>query len=116
MSEEQQESTGQRVLDELGPMGFMAEFFKYFGTARALQLIGWAALWGLQGVENGPEFRDHLSKLGVSQATSYRAAVDFRRFRQFLELRVGHPVTPQQLLDDLRDAEYYGEKPLRSHH
>jgi hypothetical protein len=113
MHDEQQPKPG-RVLDELGAVGFMTEFFRFFGTGRALQLIGWAALWGVQGVENGPEFREELQRRGISRATAYRAALDFRRFKQFVEARAGHPVTNEELIADLEQAEREGKDKIAS--
>ncbi len=40
MSEEEQKPERRRVLDEVGAVEFMSEFFKFFGTGRALQLLG----------------------------------------------------------------------------
>ncbi len=114
MSDQEQSLERRRILDEVGTVEFMGEFFKFFGTGRALQLLGWAALWGVQGVENGPAFREEMKKRGISRATTYRAALDFRRFRQFVEFRVGHPMTTEELLQDLKQAEEEGKEYLLS--
>jgi hypothetical protein len=114
MSEEEQRPERRRVLDEVGTVEFMSEFFKFFGTGRGLQLLGWVALWGVQGIENGPAFREELKRRGISRATAYRASLDLRRFRQFVEFRVGHPVTNEELLEDLKQAEDEGKKHLLS--
>ncbi len=114
MSEQEQSLERRRILDEVGTVEFMGEFFKFFGTGRALQLLGWAALWGVQGVENGPAFREELKRRGISRATAYRASLDFRRFRQFVEFRIGSPVTTEELLNDLQQAENEGKIHLAS--
>lgn len=114
MSEQDQPLERRRILDEVGAVEFMSEFFKFFGTGRALQLIGWAAMWGVQGVENGPAFREEMKRRGISRATAYRASLDLRRFRQFVEFRVGHPVTTEELLQDLEQAEEEGKQHLLS--
>ncbi len=113
MSQEEQQGR-RRILDEVGAVEFMSEFFKFFGTGRALTLIGWVTLWGVQGIENGPEFREELKKRGISRATAYRAALDFRRFRQFVEFRVGHPVTTEELLQEFKAAEEHARESLPS--
>jgi hypothetical protein len=104
MHDEQQPERA-RVLEEVGTVEFMTEFFKFFGPHRALQLMGWAVLWGVTGVENSPEFRARLKERGISQATAYRASLDFRRFREWVEHRVGHPVTMEELLTELKATD-----------
>ena len=94
-----------RSIDELGVLEFMNEFWKFFGHLRGVQLFGWAMLWGVQGIENGPEFREKLKKEGFSRSAAYRASLDFRRFRMYIEQRVGHPVTNEELYEELRHAE-----------
>lgn len=94
----------RRIYEEMGDVEFMTEFFKFFGPRRAMQLMGWAVLWGVKGVEVGPEFREKLKVQGISQATAYRASLDFRRFRDFVEYRVGHPVTMDEIVAELRNS------------
>jgi hypothetical protein len=82
----------KRGVDEVGDAELLSEFITFFGAKRAVQLAGWAVLWGVTGVENGPEFRRKLEAQGLSRATAYRAAFDFRRFKEHLEAKEGRPV------------------------
>lgn len=95
----------RRLIAEVGTVEFMSELFSFFGPHRALQLMGWAVLWGVTGVENGPEFRAKLKERGISQATAYRASLDFRRFRDHVEFRMGHPVTMEEVLSELKSTD-----------
>ncbi len=81
-----------RPVDQVGGAEFLSEFVSFFGARRAVQLAGWAVLWGVTGVENGPEFRRRLESQGLSRATAYRASLDFRRFKEHLEAKEGRPV------------------------
>jgi hypothetical protein len=83
----------RREVDEVGDAELLSEFVNFFGAKRAVHLAGWAVLWGVAGVENGPEFRKRLAAQGVSRATAYRAALDFRRFGEHLEANGGRPVS-----------------------
>lgn len=92
----------RRIFEEVGEVEFMTEFFRFFGPHRALQLIGWAVVWGVRGIENTPEFREQLKAQGISRSTAYTAAMDFRRFKEWVEYRVGHPITDEELMRDLQ--------------
>jgi hypothetical protein len=81
-----------RDVEQVGNAEFLSEFVSFFGAKRAVQLAGWAVLWGVTGVENGLEFRRRLEAQGLSRATAYRASLDFRRFKEHLEAKEGHPV------------------------
>jgi hypothetical protein len=91
----------RRDVDEVGDAEFLSEFVSFFGAKRAVQLAGWAVLWGATGVENGPEFRRKLEVQGLSRATAYRASFDFRRFKEHLEAKEGRPVPMAWLVSTL---------------
>jgi hypothetical protein len=91
----------RREIDEVGDAEFLSEFVSFFGAKRAVQLAGWAVLWGVSGVENGPEFRRRLEAQGLSRATAYRASFDFRRFKEHLEAKDGRPVPMAWLVSTL---------------
>jgi hypothetical protein len=82
----------RRDVDAVGDAELLSEFVSFFGAKRAVQLAGWAVLWGVTGIENGPEFRKRLESQGLSRATSYRASLDFRRFKGHLESKDGRVV------------------------
>ncbi len=91
----------RRDVDEVGDAELLSEFVSFFGAKRAVQMAGWAFLWGVTGVENGPEFRRKLEAQGLSRATAYRAALDFRRFKEHLEANEGRPVAMAWLVGTL---------------
>jgi hypothetical protein len=91
----------KRDVDEVGDAELLSEFVSFFGAKRAVHLIGWAVLWGVTGVENGPDFRKKLAAQGVSRATAYRAALDFRRFGEHLESKEGRPVSMAWVVNTL---------------
>lgn len=82
----------KRDFEEVGDAELLSEFISFFGAKRAVQLAGWAVLWGVTGIENGPEFRRKLEAQGLSRATAYRASLDFRRFKEHLEAKDGRVV------------------------
>lgn len=112
MSDQEEKPQRRRIIDEIGTVELMTELFKFFGTYRALQLVGWATLWGIQGVQNSPEFREKLKERGVSRSVVYRASMDLRRFKDWVEFRVGHPVTMEELLEDLKEVGKEGASPV----
>ncbi len=91
----------RRDVEQVGNAEFLSEFVSFFGAKRAVQLAGWAVLWGVSGVENGPEFRRRLEAQGLSRATAYRASLDFRRFKEHLEAKDGRPVPMAWLVSTL---------------
>ncbi len=91
----------KRDVDEVGDGELLSEFVSFFGAKRAVQLAGWAVVWGVTGVQNGPEFRRRLKAQGLSRATAYRASLDFRRFKDHLEARHGRLVPMPWLIATL---------------
>jgi hypothetical protein len=79
-----------REIDSVGNVEFFAEFVKFFGTRRAMELAGWAVLWGVTGkVDNIVEYRQELIARGMARSSVYRATLDFRKFREYLEGKEG---------------------------
>ncbi len=91
----------RREIDEVPGGELLSDFVEFFGVKRAVYLIGWLFLWGVTGVENGPDFRKKLAAQGVSRATAYRAALDFRRFGEHIETKEGRPFSMAWVVDTL---------------
>lgn len=87
MTKDKQRELIDEILDNMTQAEFIAEFVKFFGAQRAATLVGWAVLWGVQGIENGSDYRAKLEGQGLSRSTAFRASADFRRFREHLEDR-----------------------------
>lgn len=101
MAEVKQRELIDEILDGMSGTEFLREFVGFFGAHRAASLVGWAILWGVQGIENGPEFRAKLEAEGLSRATVYRASADFRRFRDHLESVYHVPVPFDRIVSKL---------------
>jgi hypothetical protein len=82
---------------ELSDLEFTRELVLFFGAVRAAKLMGWCALFYVEGVRT----RADLLASGVAApATRYRVAGDMRRFRGYL--RTKGIVEGADLLDDER--------------
>jgi hypothetical protein len=49
------------------------------GPKRAMELTGWAVVWGMNGETSGAELRRKLQAQGIAQSAAYRALDDYRR-------------------------------------
>lgn len=92
MDDNKQRELVDEMIDNIPGHEFMAEFVKFFGVKRAMSLIGWLILWGVRGIENGPEYRAELEAQGLSRTTAFRASADCKRFRDHLEKKYSYPV------------------------
>lgn len=101
MSEIKQRELIDEILDGMSGADFIAEFVGFFGPQRAAALVGWAIIWGVRGIENGPEYRSMLEAQGLSRSTAFRASADFRRFRDHLEEKYSMPVPYDRIVRKL---------------
>lgn len=85
MGEVRQRELIDDIVDNMSDREFFDRFVGFFGLKRALSLAGWTILFGVAGIENGPEYRAMLEAKGLSRSTAYRASADLRRFRDHLE-------------------------------
>lgn len=69
-----------QAFDALTPVAFFKEMVGVFGVRRTTDLIGWAVLWGVMGIEDVPQMRKKMFAEGLSDRAGYRAAADFRKF------------------------------------
>jgi len=92
-------------IDSLGGVKLTSVLVEMYGLTHALTLIGFAIRWGVAGFENGPEFRAFLKSQGVSRATAYRAALDWRRFGEELEKRYGVQFPNETLVQGVKQSE-----------
>lgn len=69
-----------QAFDSLTPVAFFKEMVSVFGVRRTTDLIGWAVLWGVMGIEDVPQMRKKMFAEGMSDRAGYRAAADFRKF------------------------------------
>ncbi len=93
-----------QILEKMSTFEFVKLFRKCFPGRRAAELLGWAFLFALAGVENGPKLRQVLHEAGYSEAAFYRALADLRKFGEFLEEQYQTKMTVPQIVDKLRPA------------
>lgn len=80
------------VFDEIEDLTVFREMVAFFGLRRFMELVGWAVLWGVMGIESVNELRKELEAQGLSKSATYRAAADFKRLRVYLEEKYQRPV------------------------
>lgn len=85
------------IVDSLSPLQVISVMIDLFGIHRTIALIGWAIRWGIEGIENGSDFRTRCIAQGVSRATAYRASLDYRRCGDELEKRYGSQISTESL-------------------
>ena len=73
------------IVETMGSVEFLSLLSKRFGGRRATELIGWAILFGVGRIENGPKLRHALREAGYSESAFYRAAADWRKFAEYVE-------------------------------
>lgn len=115
-SDDQQQKR-EDLIDSLTPVQVISTMIEMFGINHTLTLIGWAIRWGVQGVDNGSEFRAKCLAEGVSRATAYRASLDYRRCGDELEKRFGSEVNTETLHRHVTSsdlAEYYRKSMRRT--
>jgi hypothetical protein len=82
---EEELKLARNLIDNMGAVEFLSLLSKRFGGRRATELIGWAVLLGVAGIENGPKLRLALDEAGYSESAFYRALHDLRKFGEFVE-------------------------------
>jgi hypothetical protein len=71
---------------ELTDAEFTRLALEHFGPARALELIGFCALWSLGGrSEDLKGWREELEAQGFTHTRTYRALRDLRNFKEHLK-------------------------------
>ncbi len=98
------------VLDDMGGWELFTELVTMFGPQRTTELIGWAFIWGLTGVEKVSELRKDLEARGMSKSAIYRAAADFKRFREEMERQRGCYVPMEQVLKEITDMSSHNRE------
>jgi hypothetical protein len=94
-----------RDVDDVGGVEVMAELFSLFGTRRAVELIGWVVVWGVTGQINDlNSLREDMEARGLSKATAYRALVDFRKLREYLERKCDRVFSVAEVLATVKAA------------
>jgi len=83
----------------------MRELVTLFGARRATELLGWSLLWGATGVESVADLRADLEARGLKKSAMYRAAADFRRWKEHLETLEGSALTVGQAIQRLREVK-----------
>jgi hypothetical protein len=93
----------KRGVDDVGGLEIMTELFKMYGPKRGAELVGWAVVWGVSGaVKDMKALREDLEARGLSQATAYKAAADFRRLGERLEDKEHRPFTLPEIIQRLK--------------
>jgi hypothetical protein len=91
----------KRNIDEVGELELFTELFKLFRAERAVQLIGWAVLWGVTNAEEPKKMREKLEQQGLSKSSTYRALADFRKFGEHLENKQNRPLKLVEVIQRL---------------
>jgi hypothetical protein len=91
----------KRNIDELSDFVIFTELFKFFRAERAVQLIGWAVLWGVTNAEEPKKMREKLEQQGLSKSGTYRALADFRKFGEHLEGVQNRPLKVVEVIQRL---------------
>lgn len=86
------------IMERMGSMQMLSAMQKCFGGRRATELIGWAILFAVAGIENGPKLRRALEQAGYSESAFYRALADYRKFAEFLEREYKHKVSLEEVV------------------
>jgi hypothetical protein len=90
----------KRNIDEVSDFEIWTELFTQFRTERAIQLIGWAVLWGITN-EDPKKMRENLEQQGLSKSATYRALADFQKLRQCLETKQNRPLKVVEVVQRL---------------
>ena len=77
---EQEKQQRDQAFDTMSPVEFFKEMVSIFGVRRTTDLIGWAVLWGVMGIDDVSKMRKKMFAAGMSDRAGYRAAADFRKF------------------------------------
>jgi hypothetical protein len=108
MDEEEKRRGRNAVFESIPSHEIIGVMVEMFGLRHTLTLIGWAIRWGVQGIENGPEFRAKLKAEkgeGASRSAVYRASLDYRRFGDELETRYKVPVDSELLYRSVSQSD-----------
>jgi hypothetical protein len=81
---EEEQAGVVRVVDALSPGEFFKSMRDCFGTRRMIELIGYAVLWGVLGVDDLGSMRRRYEEAGLSERSMYRAAADYKKFGDYL--------------------------------
>jgi hypothetical protein len=95
---EQEKKLVRDVVDDLNPVQFFADMQECFGTRRMVELVGYAVLWGVLGVEDVAAMRRRYEEAGLSRTGMFRAAADYKKLGDFLLKKHGRRVEMKELL------------------
>ena len=89
-TEEQQRELDAR-LDAMDPFDFFRLMHECFPPVRVVELVGWAVIWGLRGVESVGEMRKSYEDAGgvIGRSSAYRAAADYKFFADYILAQTG---------------------------
>lgn len=77
---------------------FVSELFRFYPPLKALSIIGYVSLVGLDGMETGAAHRSLVGRVPLARATLYRYARDLTSFRRFMGAKLGRDVSSMELL------------------
>ncbi len=90
------------IIDKMSTFEFVKLFTECFPGRRSTELIGWAFLFAVAGINNGPKLRHALEQAGYSESAFYRALADFRKFGEFVEKKYHAKMTVEQIVEKIR--------------
>lgn len=88
---EQEQRELDARLDAMNPFDFFRLMHECFSPVRVVELVGWAVIWGLQGVESVGEMRKSYENSGavIGRSAAYRAAGDYKLFADYILAQTG---------------------------
>ena len=94
-----------KTIGELGVSDWeiLKTMYELFGVRRCVELMGWAVLFALAGVDDLKALREKMEAEGLSERTAYRAAADFKRLKDALEDKVKRPVELTEVFEHVRE-------------
>lgn len=99
-TEEQQRELDAR-LDAMDPFEFLRLMHECFPPVRVVELVGWAVVWGLRGVESVGEMRKSYEEAGMARRSAYRAAADYKLFADYILVQTGREREMKDILQGM---------------
>jgi hypothetical protein len=95
----------KRDIDDVGGIELIKTMVEMFGMKRAAELTGWAVWWSMTGVKDVKALREDLQARGMSRASAFMAASDFRALKERLEQVEGKALSVPEVIQKLRAGD-----------
>lgn len=95
----------ERTLEGVGDWTLFKATVKEIGLRRMMELVGWVALWEMQGYKTVAEARRGLEAQGYSKEGAYNAVRDIEKVRQILQEQFGREVTVEEARREIKELK-----------